>query len=103
MEKKLSKNLRIIVLRGDINIPIEEARSKLLIREMESRKFINIDGRIINTVDIIGIFLASDLESVIRRKNGQWQDDKGGWRNKGEYACRCGNIISWGKKCGICN
>lgn len=101
MIKELVKELRIIVLRNGIQISIEKDRVNKIMNLMEQRKFIEIDGRIINTVDIAGIFRTEDLEAVTRRKNGQWQKN-GKWYEKGDRVCKCGNIVPFGKKCGFC-
>jgi len=103
MNQDLSKKLMVINLRNGIEISIEEERAKKLVVEMEKRRFIDIDGTIINTADIVGIFTAADMEAVIRRKNGQWQDKNGNWHNKGDKVCPgCGNVIPYGKTCGYC-
>jgi len=101
--KELVKELRIITLRNGVEISIEQERAENLLKLMEQRKFIEIDGRIINTVDITGIFKPEDLEAVVRRANGQWQDKEGRWHNKGDRVCPgCGEVIPFGKICGNC-
>jgi len=48
------------------------------------RAMVKIDGRLLNTVDILGIFLPQDLERLTRQKQGQWQDARGEWHAKNE-------------------
>lgn len=101
--KELTKELRIITMRNGVQLSIEKDRADKIVALMEQRKFIEIDGRIINVVDIVGIFTPADLEATTRRKNGQWQDSKGRWQEKGSRECpTCGNIIPYGMKCGNC-
>lgn len=103
MNKEIVKELRIIVLRNGVEISVEKDRAEKIVALMEQKKFIEIDGRIINVVDIIGIFKPEDMEAVIRRKNGQWQKD-GKWYNKGDRVCpNCKNIVPYGKQCGFCH
>ncbi len=103
MNQELAKELRIISLRNGVEISIEKDRIEKLLALMEQKKFIELDGRIINTVDITGIFKPEDLEAVTRRANGQWQDKNGNWHNKGDKICpKCGNVIPYGKVCGFC-
>lgn len=103
MSQKISKNLRVIVLRGGIELSLEKERADKIIALMEQRKFIEVDGRIINVVDIIGIFSPEDLEASIRRRNGQWQDKRGDWHDRGDRVCKCGNVLPFGMKCGFCS
>ena len=94
-----------IVLRNGIEVWIEEDMVKNLQRILGSdkgSKFIEISGETINTADITGIFSAQAMEDIVRRKNGQWKDKNGVWQSKGTFECKCGNIIPWGKTCGIC-
>ena len=66
-------------------------------------KFIELDGEVLNTADIVGIFSPQTVENMIRRKNGQWQGKDGKWYNRGDRVCgKCGNIIPFGKSCGYC-
>jgi len=103
MTQAISKELRIICLRSGIEISIEKDRADALLSLMEQRKFLLIDGRLINTADIVGIFTPADIEDSNRRKNGQWQDRKGQWHDKGTRLCPiCGNEIPFGKQCGNC-
>jgi hypothetical protein len=103
MNKELAKELRIIVLRNGVEISIEKDRTERILTLIEQRKFIEIDGRIINGVDIIGIFKPEDMENAKRRANGQWQDKKGNWRNRGDKVCPvCSNVVPFGKICGNC-
>ena len=100
---ELSKELRIISLRNGVELSIEKDRADKLIALMEQRKIYEIDGRIINTADITGIFSPADLEASIRRKNGQWQDRTGKWHDKGTRICPvCGNELPPGMQCGNC-
>jgi hypothetical protein len=100
---ELSKELMVISLRNNVEISLEKDRADKIVPLMESRKFIEIDGRIINTSDIVGIFPAVDMESAIRRKNGQWLDKWGVWHDKGTRTCpRCGQELQADQICGRC-
>jgi len=103
---ELTKNLMAIVLRNDIEIWAEEDKiknlQKILTMGKESR-FIEIDGEVINTADISGIFSAKTMEDITRRKNGQWKGKDGKWFDKGDRVCGgCGKVVPLGKVCGTC-
>ena len=103
MTKELAKKLMIISIRNGVELSIEEDKMGKIESLMETKRFIKINGRPINTADIVGIFKPEDLDSVIRRKNGQWQDKKGEWHNRGDRICPgCGNVVPFGKVCGRC-
>jgi hypothetical protein len=101
---ELAKKQKCISIRGGQEIWIDEDKVEAISSQMESRKFIQIGDNIINTADISGIYTAKEMENVIRRKNGQWQDAKtGDWHNRGDRTCSgCGQVIPFGLKCGNC-
>jgi hypothetical protein len=102
MNTEMSKNLVCILMREGVEIWIEAEKLEPLMGMLETKRFIKIEGRIINTADISGIYPAGDMENLTRRKNGQWKDQKGIWHDKGERVCKCGNVVPFGKQCGIC-
>lgn len=100
---EISKELMVIIIRNGVELWLEKDRADKLQILMEQRKFLEIDGRVINTADIVGIFKAQDISAITRRKNGQWQGRDNQWHNKGEFECSgCSNIIPYGKQCGRC-
>ena len=104
--QEITKKLMCIILRNGIEIWGEEDKIKnlqVILKNTKESKFIELGEETINTADITGIFLAQTMENITRRKNGQWQDKNGQWQDKGTRACpRCGNVLPWGKQCGIC-
>lgn len=103
MTTEISKELVCILMRSGIELWIEKDRVPNLIKEMETKRFVNIDNSIVNVADISGVFPAKEMEENTRRKNGQWKDKKGNWQDKGTRSCpKCGNILPWGKQCGFC-
>jgi len=106
MTNEITKNLMCISMRNGIEIWLEEDRIKDLKSSLlmgKESKFVMIDNEMINTADIVGIFDAVTMQDVTRRKNGQWKDTKGGWHNKGEQVCKCGNVVPFGMRCGYCS
>lgn len=105
-EKAITKDLMCICLRNRAEIWVEKERIETLIDNLmvlSENKFIKINNEIINTADIIGILTAQTMEEITRRKNGQWKDKEGNWRNKGDTICPgCGNVLLKGKICGYC-
>lgn len=91
MNKELSKNLVCLLVRGGIEIWIEQDRAenlKKLLFQQNCPQFIEYNGEIINKADITGIFTAQIMEDKTRRKNGEWKCKFSNWHDKKED-CRC--------------
>jgi len=89
MSKEISRDLMCVSMREGVELWFEKEKLEALLDLMEKRRFINIEGRIINTADISGIYKAEDLEDRTRRKNGMWKCQKvDWWHNRGEI---CGH------------
>jgi len=92
MARELSKNLKVVVIRGGLQVWVEaekiEKLTYILTRLEGKSKFIEYEGQIINTADITGIFDPQTIEANSRRKNGQWQCLEGNWHERGEK-CKC--------------
>jgi len=58
MEKSLSKNLMCVLLRGGVEIWVEQEKIEPLTKAIEKKEIIRIGNNIINSVDITGIFEA---------------------------------------------
>ena len=102
-ETEISKKLMCILMRENLEIWIEEEKLEPLMAMLETRRFIKIENRVINTADISGIYPASDMEDRTRRKNGQWKDEEGIWRNRGEWKCDYNNWHTKGDFCKCTN
>ncbi len=91
MTTDVSKNLFCIVLRGGMEVWLEQDRATALqdvLQRITSSKFIMVDDQTLNTADITGVFKAATMADATRRKNGQWSCQHGGWHDKGEQ-CGC--------------
>ena len=87
--KELSKNLMCISIKGNIEIWIEEERINGLITKLNDKPgFIEIDGQIVNSYDIIGVFDASTMYDAQQRRKGSWMCGKGNWHLRNE-TCEC--------------
>lgn len=103
MSQELSKKLVCVSMRNGAEVWIEEEKLGNLESMLEKSRFIKIDGQLINSADVVGVFDANTMADVIRRKNGQWKDEKGGWHDKGDRICpRCKVVLPSGMKCGKC-
>jgi hypothetical protein len=103
METQVTKEQMVLSIRNGVEIYIDKDKMPELLKVIQSNKFIKLGDSMINTADISGIFTAEELESSIRRKNGQWKDKKGVWHDKGERICpHCGQVLPYGMKCGNC-
>lgn len=102
--KKLTVELMCIKMRSGAEIWVEKSKAQKLIDLLGATesKFVDIDGEMINSASVEGVFSAQTIEELTRRKNGQWKDTKGIWQNRGSIECKCGTILPFGSKCGIC-
>lgn len=85
--KELSKELVCLLMRQGVEVWMEKERAnnlKALLVSIKESKFIDYDGRLINSADISGIFTAQDMEDYTRRKNGQWKTSGGIWKDRFE-------------------
>lgn len=85
--KEVSKNLVCLLMRNGIEIWLEKDRADNLVTALtaiKESKFINYDGRLINSADVSGLFTPQDMEDYTRRKNGQWKTSGGTWKDRFE-------------------
>lgn len=91
MSMELSKNLMCIIMRNGIEIWVEREKSEKIqqvLSQTRESKFVQFEGQMINTADIVGIFNATTVEELTRRKNGQWQCNFHEWHEKNKK-CDC--------------
>lgn len=91
MNQELSVNLRCVVMRSGFFLWMEEEKAeklKSVLMQGNKSAFIEIDGRVINVVDIIGIFGSDEMDDYFRLKRGQWKCIYGDWHERnGECNC----------------
>jgi hypothetical protein len=77
-------------MRNGVEIWKEEERINELIKALQVGKvgYVTIDGEVINSVDIVGIFSPETMADYTNRKNGMWKCKFGKWHNRGSY-CNC--------------
>lgn len=78
--------------------------------EKGAKGLLKAEDRYLNSVDIIGIFSAADMDEQTRRKNGQWKCKHDTWHDKG-VTCLCRSKVdiekeqarqqAW-ERCGKC-
>ena len=84
MEKSLSVKNYIILLRGDIRIWISEKEFKAVERIIETKQFINLNGRIFNTSSVMYVGPRREIDIADKIKKGYWQCEYGYWHGPGE-------------------
>jgi hypothetical protein len=86
MTNDIAKEQMCILMRNGIEMWIDKDKAEGFGQDWVSglKASVKIDGRYLNSVDIIGIFLPEDLDKLTRKKQGQWQDKKGEWHDKNE-------------------
>jgi hypothetical protein len=90
MSQELTKELMCLCLKNGIEIWIEKEKLDAITPLLETKRFININGNIINTESIMGVFLAKEMEEKSHRKNGEWKCDFGFWHKRYE---ECGHNL----------
>ena len=96
MTQELTKNLMAVLIRGGLEIWIDEDKLEVIKQAMEKKSIIQIGSNIINAVDIMGVFEAEVMADKTHRKNGEWKDEDGEWRLQGDWQCSYGGY--WHKK-----
>lgn len=82
---------RCVLIRSGLEIWIEEDRAEKLIlalKQPDAPRFININGQLVNTYEVLGVFTPDAMEERTRRKNGEWLCKKGRWHEK-HQKCEC--------------
>lgn len=79
-----------VALRNGVEMWLEDGRSAALKRALgqSGSQFIEFEGEMFNRADVVGVFRASTMEDVRRRKNGQWQCRRSTWHDRGQ-GCDC--------------
>lgn len=91
MTEELSKELVCLLLRNGIQFWLEKDRATNLESKLsdKTKPFFDLDGNIVNKSDVTGIFAATVIEEMTRRKNGQWFCKEGYWHDRGEKCEDC--------------
>ena len=87
MTQEITKELMCIKVREGMEVWVEKEKIENLIAMLinhRTGKFIKVEGELINTVDVVGIFTAETMEDITRRKNCQWKCLYNFWHSKGE-------------------
>ena len=93
MTNELTKQIMCIKMRSGVEIWVEKEKAEKLINLMGTAdtKFVDIDGEMINSASVEGIFTPQTMEDTTRRKNGQWKCEAGNyWHNRGEICAHRG-------------
>jgi isopropylmalate/homocitrate/citramalate synthase len=88
---ELTYELMCIAMRNGVEVWIEKSKMvnlETVLSGIKQSTFIGIEGRTINTADIVGIFTPEDMSDNTRRKKGEWQCSYGAWHGKNEK-CEC--------------
>lgn len=90
MSNELAKKQMCLVMRNGIEVWLDEEKAKNVGAQLQSgaKGMMLVEGRYINSVDLIGIFPARDMDEQVRRRNGQWKCSKGTWHDRAEK-CIC--------------
>lgn len=91
---ELTTPQKCVQIRSGVEIWIDARKADVLIAEIQKREqkgnrgTFTYEGRLINTADLVGVFLPQDMENATRRRNGQWPCKEGEWHAKGAE-CDC--------------
>ena len=94
----ITKKQKCIYLRNNVEIWLDEEKAQnvetMLVGRLSNGKFFKAEGRLLNVADIVGIFYATDLDELKRRKQGQWKCEYSEWHSKDEINCDCGKFLA---------
>lgn len=89
-ETSIAKIQKCLVMRNGIEIWLDADKSERVEMALVAspKGMLRLEGRLINAVDIIGIYLPEDLTDMQNRKQGMWKCKHNKWHNKGDD-CTC--------------
>lgn len=89
MTEKITKQIMCIKMRSGVEIWVEKAKAQKLIDLMGTAetRFVDIDGEIINSANVEGVFGAKTMEDNWHRKNGYWKCKQGNYWHKRNEEC----------------
>jgi len=82
---------KCIVMRNGVEVWVERKKAEQFESDWQKgmiRGAVGIEGRTVNTMDVIGVFAPEDMDSATRRKNGDWKCHAGTWHQRFEK-CEC--------------
>ena len=88
---EITKKQHCVLIRGGIELWIDAEKVETLVSVMQTQKLIQIDGEIVNTFEIIGVYSPERMEEFKRHKQGQWKCKMNTWHDKSEK-CGCRKI-----------
>lgn len=94
-ETSISKIQKCLVMRNGIELWIDDDKSAAVMTSLvaSSKGMMMIDGRLLNAVDIMGIFTPQDLEDYHRTKRGMWKCRYSNWHERDEI-CECARNLT---------
>lgn len=87
---EITKNLMCVVVRGGIEVWIDDEKVDNLMGAMEKDSVIKMGKNVINTKDIVGIFSPEVIAERDKKKKGDWDCKYGNTHQKYEK-CVCLN------------
>lgn len=91
---EITKIQKCLITRNGIEIWLDQEKWEKLEEILNSnpnQRFINIESRLVNIADIVGIFKPEDLINRDRKKSGEWRCKQGKWHTRNEK-CDCATI-----------
>jgi hypothetical protein len=91
---EITKNLMCVVIRGGLEVWIDDDRVNNLMAVIEKSSVVKIEKNVINTKDIVGIFTPEVMKERDIRKRGDWDCSYGNTHQKYEK-CICLNKLGY--------
>ena len=81
---------KCLVVRNGLEIWLSPAKAQAVGNDWVdgTKPRIKVEGRFLNSVDIIGIVLKEDIDDMTKRRNGEWKCQFGRWHKK-SVDCEC--------------
>jgi len=87
----MKQDKQCILLRSGIELWVSKQDADKLFKacqNLDANKLVTLNGRLFNTADLVGIFNATEMDAMRRRKEGQWFCSHEMWHKRGEE-CKC--------------
>lgn len=90
MSKEITKQQNCVLIRGGIELWIDTERVIELEKALQdsTKRFLKINGQLINSFEIIGLFTPESIAERHRLQTGEWKCQKGRWHEK-KHRCDC--------------
>lgn len=92
MTNELAKEQMCIFMRSGVEIWLDKEKAQQIMDDLEKGnidKFFQVEGQLVNVVEIVGILTPKNMEEVQKVRRGMWKCKYNQWHTKNDH-CECG-------------